>query len=385
MVDRACAKLDGEWDRSLLRELVAVQPQREPRVSASLQVPLRPVAVESAPLEEDVGRLRELRRLRKDLREHEVEVRVRIVVLGRHRVGTEPGRDATLGLDRTQRRELGLAVEPVARLGFEGRRSRMEHPGSMPAHRVAEPILAGCAGRLDGGQDAATRCVQLLVARAARAQFELTGTAPCEARMRVTVDEPRKRAQAASIELLDVSAERTEVGHAPHLDDPSVLAQDVCVFHDLDASKIGAPQRRLRSRGRDCLHKVANEQARRSGRRAHSPRTGGIGSSRPCSAAASTAPSYPASACRRTPIAGSVVSTRSRRSAIPSVPSATTTMPAWIAFPIPTAPPWWTLTQVAPAATLTCAFRIGQSAIASEPSFIASVSRYGEATEPESK
>ena len=57
-------------------------------------------------------------------------------------------------------------------------------------------------------------------------------------------------------------------------------------------------------------------------------------------------------------------------------------MPLWIELPIPTPPPWWTLTQVAPAAVLRSAFRIGQSAIASEPSRIASVSRYGEATEP---
>ena len=60
-------------------------------------------------------------------------------------------------------------------------------------------------------------------------------------------------------------------------------------------------------------------------------------------------------------------------------------MPAWIELPMPTPPPWWTLTQVAPAATFSSAFRIGQSAIASEPSAIASVSRYGEATEPESR
>ena len=44
-----------------------------------------------------------------------------------------------------------------------------------------------------------------------------------------------------------------------------------------------------------------------------------------------------------------------------------------------------TLTQDAPFTALTSAFRIGQSAIASEPSFIASVSRLGEATEPQSR
>src|SRR6266545_3606917 len=51
-------------------------------------------------------------------------------------------------------------------------------------------------------------------------------------------------------------------------------------------------------------------------------------------------------------------------------------------LPIPTPPPWWTLTHVAPAAVLRSALRMGQSAMASEPSCIASVSRYGEATEP---
>ena len=52
---------------------------------------------------------------------------------------------------------------------------------------------------------------------------------------------------------------------------------------------------------------------------------------------------------------------------------------------MPTPPPWWKLTQVAPPAVLTRALRIGQSAIASEPSFIASVSRLGQATQPASR
>ena len=42
---------------------------------------------------------------------------------------------------------------------------------------------------------------------------------------------------------------------------------------------------------------------------------------------------------------------------------------------MPTPPPWWIETQEAPEATLTIAFSSGQSAIASEPSSIASVSR----------
>ena len=52
---------------------------------------------------------------------------------------------------------------------------------------------------------------------------------------------------------------------------------------------------------------------------------------------------------------------------------------------MPAPPPWWMLTQVAPAAVLTSALSSGQSAIASEPSRIASVSRLGDATEPASR
>ena len=52
---------------------------------------------------------------------------------------------------------------------------------------------------------------------------------------------------------------------------------------------------------------------------------------------------------------------------------------------MPTPPPWWIDTQVAPAAVFTSAFSNGQSATASVPSAIASVSRLGDATEPESR
>ena len=76
-----------------------------------------------------------------------------------------------------------------------------------------------------------------------------------------------------------------------------------------------------------------------------------------------------------TPVPGSQVRTRSSFSAARSVPSATHTIPAWIERPIPTPPPWWMQTHEAPAAVLTSAFRSGQSAIASEPSAIRSVSR----------
>ena len=86
-----------------------------------------------------------------------------------------------------------------------------------------------------------------------------------------------------------------------------------------------------------------------------------------------------------TPVPGSAVSTRCSRAAASGVPSATTTIPAWMEYPMPTPPPWWTETQVAPHTAFRSAFRIGQSATASEPSRIPSVSRLGEATEPASR
>src|SRR3546814_11120215 len=68
-----------------------------------------------------------------------------------------------------------------------------------------------------------------------------------------------------------------------------------------------------------------------------------------------------------------------------TVPAQTMTMPECFEKPIPTPPPWWSETQVAPLAVLRRALSSGQSETASEPSRMASVSRLGLATEPESR
>src|SRR5204863_1847875 len=128
MVDRARAKLDRERDRALLRELVAVQTKREPGSAASLEKPARLARVEGSALEEDVRGLGELRRVGQHLAEREVEVGVGIAVeLRRHRMRTEPRRHATGVTNRTQRGELGVAVEPVAGLRLERRRAVGAH------------------------------------------------------------------------------------------------------------------------------------------------------------------------------------------------------------------------------------------------------------------
>ena len=82
---------------------------------------------------------------------------------------------------------------------------------------------------------------------------------------------------------------------------------------------------------------------------------------------------------------GSLVRTRSNRRAAAGVPSATITCPACRELPIPTPPPLWNETHEAPEAVFSSALRIAQSAIASEPSRIASVSRNGDATDPVSR
>ena len=73
------------------------------------------------------------------------------------------------------------------------------------------------------------------------------------------------------------------------------------------------------------------------------------------------------------------------RRAASAVPSQQITIPACCEYPMPTPPPWWIDTQVAPDAQLSSAFRNGQSETASEPSRIDSVSRLGDATEPASR
>ena len=161
----------------------------------------------------------------------------------------------------------------------------------MPPHRLAEPVLAGRSSRLDGRQDSAAGRMELLVARSARAQLELNGAVARETRMRMAVDETGERTQPPPVELLDVSVEHTEVGHLPHFGDAALLAEDERAFEDVDPPEIGAPKRRLGAgRGHDLVE-VADEQPRRRVGRAHSPRVGGIGSSRPCSTAASAASS----------------------------------------------------------------------------------------------
>ena len=229
-----------------------------------------PGGVERAALEEDVGGLGDLRRLGQHLREREVEVRVGVAVeLGRHGVRAEPGRHAAGGLDRTQRRELGVAVEAVAGLRLERRRAVRAHPAAMALDGFAQALLARGTRRADGREDAAAAGVQLLVARAARAQRELLDAVAAERRMRMAVDEPRDRAEPAAVDLDDLAVEQP-AGRAcaPPPRSTSPRAEHVRVLEHVDLAERGPAQRRLAPRGRRELREIADEQLHASARAA---------------------------------------------------------------------------------------------------------------------
>ena len=99
MVDGSRAQLDCELDRAGFGELVAVQAQREPRAGACLEIPARLRGIEGSPFEEDVGRLRDCRRLWQNVGEEEIHVGARGVELWRHGVRAEPRRNASRGAD----------------------------------------------------------------------------------------------------------------------------------------------------------------------------------------------------------------------------------------------------------------------------------------------
>ena len=77
-----------------------------------------------------------LRRVGQHLGEGEVEIRVGVGLLGRDGVRPEPGRPPARGSDRAERRELGLAIEAVARLPLPGRRAVAKQPARRAGRRA---------------------------------------------------------------------------------------------------------------------------------------------------------------------------------------------------------------------------------------------------------
>ena len=147
-----------------------------------------------------------------------------------------------------------------------------------------EPASLRRPRRAHGRENAAAGRVELLVARAARAQRELVDAVAGEAGVRVAVDEPRDGAEPAAVDLLDLAVEpRPQLAHRTDGGDSPVLAEDVRVLDDLDPAERVAAKRRLAAGGRRELCEVADEQPPPARPVAHSADEGGIGSSSPCS------------------------------------------------------------------------------------------------------
>src|SRR5690606_34688396 len=272
--------------------------------------------------------------------------------------------------------------EAVAALRLDGGHAvAQEQIQALPAFLV-ELFVRRLLGGGGGGVDAPAGVHDLHVGGALQAHLEFVLPAPGIHQVGVRVHQaggdqtPRGVDHPGLLQAGAVLFRNFPVG-ADGLDD-SLFDPDASVFDDVKRlhrlagqGSVGAPFQC------DQLTGVADPE--RSAVHADPPSS--IGMRMPFSRANRMAFSYPASAWRTTPIPGSVVSTRSRRFSAALVPSATITMPAWREYPIPTPPPWWTETQLAPPTALIRALRIGQSATASLPSFIPSVSRLGEATD----
>ena len=195
----------------------------------------------------------------------------------------EERRDTALRRDRAQGCQLGLAVEPVARLRLERRRALAQHPAAVAGDGLTQAALAGGARGRHRREDPASCRVQLLVRRAGGTERELLDPVAGKARVRVAVDEARDRAAPPPVDLLHVAVDRLEVAHAPDRHDLRPLAEDERVLDDRDLAEECSAQRRCVAGRRHELPDVADEQA------AHAP--GSIGRSSSCSRAAAIASS----------------------------------------------------------------------------------------------
>ncbi len=307
MVDRPRRQLDRERDRSAFGELVAVEAQGQARIAAGGEVAARLGRVEGAPLEEDVGGVREPGGLREHLGEREREVRVGVRELRRNRVRAEPGRRPARRPHRRQRGELGVAVEPVARLALPGRRAVPEQTAGVRGDALAQRFRAERPRRLDGGEDAAAGGVQLLVSRTRGTERELLDAVAPECRVGVAVDEPGDRAEPGAVELLELAllgpaVERPQVAHRADRLDRRTVADHVGVLDHVDPTERLSPQRPATPRGRRDLRQVPQQEAARRRSPAarpwvarrdvpgrHAAQASPIGVVSPCSRAASLA------------------------------------------------------------------------------------------------
>src|SRR5690348_2228663 len=303
-------------------------------------------------------------------------------MFGRDFVRAQEGGDdagAAVGLqafDHPELLQLGVEIEPVSRLDLHRRRTVRPERVEARAGQQIEVVLGPVPDVPHRLEDASARRGDRLVSLSERATAVIVEPRGPEHAVRVRVDEPG--IEDATDFLTRGPGMRgrellvgTDGGDTTGLEEDGRSRQ-----HFNGLSLVATPRPRRAPAGHDGAS--THEQ----GAQSRASRMG----SRTCSrSAVAIASAYPASAWRATPIPGSLVRTRSSRRAASGVPSATITCPAWRELPMPTPPPWWNETQDAPDAVFRSALRMAQSAMASDPSRMASVSRKGEATEPVSR
>src|SRR5205807_3271643 len=215
--------------------------------------------------------------------------------------------------------------------------------------RAGEQLVVGSRARgFYRAADFPARLRDLRIRRTRQPLRVLPGAVAGEDQVGVRIDQPGGEQGALGVDAL---AARRRTAGASDVRDAIVLAGHRAVLDDRER-RIPRPGLRPRH-GRDAG--VFDDQHQRVRPGICTPR----------SRATWIASSYPASACRRMPVAGSLVSTRSSRLAAAGVPSATITWPACSEYPMPTPPPCRKALQDAPLTALTSVLRIVQAATAS--------------------
>src|SRR5512146_1107580 len=272
--------------------------------------------------------------------------------------------------------QLAFQLEAIAGLHLDRRAAvvpQRQQPGACQALEVRRRTRAHILHRLE---NAPARRGDRLIALPQRAALVILDPRSAENRVGVTVDEARKQCPGHFHDF-DPATGLRRVAARPDPRDACALDQHGGVAQDFELRQFATAAGPSRP--------AAGDHGARADEQGPQSPASSIGSRSPSRRAVAMASGYPASAWRTTPMPGSLVSTRSSRRRAAAVPSATVTWPACRELPMPTPPPWWKDTQDAPEAVLSKAFRIGQSAIASDPSRMPSVSRNGDATLPVSR
>src|SRR5204863_7849199 len=135
------------------------------------------------------------------------------------------------------RRELGVAVEPVARLRLPRRGAGPLEPGRVLAYQPVEVCLRSGARRPYRREDAPARGMQFLVRSAGRAERELVHPIAGEAGVGVAVDKTGDSAAPAAVDLHHLLELRRKVAHRSDALGAAVPREEVCVLDHVDIAE----------------------------------------------------------------------------------------------------------------------------------------------------